>query len=165
MRFLLWKTKGDKALSEDILQETFVRFLLSLDRLVSEEDLAVSAYLFRTAKHCWLDRVSRSPHGRHEHVPIEDVFELSDPTSLGRQERAVELRELSVAMESLNEKESEIIWLRDALGFSHREVADQVGITETASRQAYVRAKRSLFSELSRRLVPLPEGQLEYANS
>ena len=45
-----------------------------------------------------------------------------------------------------NEKDSEIIWLRDALGLSHREVADRLGLTEQAARQAYVRAKRALVS-------------------
>jgi RNA polymerase sigma factor (sigma-70 family) len=71
-----------------------------------------------------------------------------------RQENAVELRELSVAMQSLSDRESEIVWLRDAMGFSHKEVAEKVGITEQAARQAYVRAKRSLLAFLDTGLLP-----------
>ena len=44
MRFLLWKTNGDKALSEDILQESFVRFLVNLDRVESDKEVAIQSY-------------------------------------------------------------------------------------------------------------------------
>lgn len=149
MRFLLWKTNGDKALSEDVLQESYVRFLIHLDNIEAKEDIALRSYLLRIAKNCLIDKVARAPHASRKHVPIEDYQEsLSASTGL-EQERAVELRELSVAMQSLSEKESEIIWLRDAMGFSHKEVADEIGITEEASRQAYVRAKRNLLSEMN----------------
>ncbi len=154
MRFLLWKTNGDRAISEDILQESFVRFLVSLDRLQSEEDIAIEAYMLQIVKNCLIDKVARAPHRARPHVQIEDAYDLASPTAESKPEKAVELRELSIAMKSLNEKDSEIIWLRDGLGLSHREVASQVGISEQASRQAYVRAKRSLLSELGSRWFP-----------
>lgn len=153
LRFLLWKTKGDRPLAEDILQESFVRFLLHLDQMEASEDLSIYSYLLRIVKHCLIDKVGRSAHSKREHIPIDTVA-LADTHETARQERAVELRELAVAMEALNEKDSEIIWLRDVLGLSHREVADQVGITEQASRQAYLRAKRSLLAELAPGLTP-----------
>lgn len=148
LRFLLWKTKGDRPLSEDILQESYVRFLTNIEKLEAVEDVAIYSYMLRIVKHCLIDKTVRAPHRKREHVSI-DAMVLSDSSQMRRQERAVEMRELSAAMESLNEKESEIIWLRDGLGLSHREVADQVGITEQASRQAYLRAKRSLMAELA----------------
>lgn len=154
LRFLLWKTNGNKELSEDILQESFVRFLVSLDRLESDQELAVQAYLLQIVKNCLIDKAARTPQATRQHVPIEMMADLPDMAEDSRQERAVELRELQIAMQSLNEKDSEIIWLRDGLGLSHREVADQVGITEQASRQAYVRAKRSLVAELANKLLP-----------
>jgi RNA polymerase sigma-70 factor (ECF subfamily) len=144
LRFLLWKTRGDRATSEDILQETYVRFLLHLDNLHSHEDLAVRSYLFRTLKNCFIDKVKRK--GATQVVPLDEIPALEDRTACMHQEQAVEMRELMVAMESLEERECEIVWLRDALGFSHKEVAQQVGISEQAARQAYVRAKRALFS-------------------
>lgn len=141
-RFLMWKTNGNRELSEDIMQESFVRFLVNLDKLESLESLSVQSYLLRIVKNCLIDKVARAPEGSKNQLPIEDVeYQMN---SNATQERAVEMRELSIAMASLNEKDSEIIWLRDALGLSHREVAGRVGITEQASRQAYVRAKKSL---------------------
>ncbi len=154
MRFLLWKTNGDRAVSEDILQESFVRFLVSLDRLQSEEEKAIEAYMLQIVKNCLIDKVARAPHRSRPHVQIEDAYDLAAPSQGEKPEKAVELRELQVAMQSLNEKDSEIIWLRDGLGLSHREVATQIGISEQASRQAYVRAKRSLLSELADRWFP-----------
>jgi RNA polymerase sigma factor (sigma-70 family) len=108
----------------------------------------VQSYLLQIVKNCLIDKAARAPHASRPHVPIDTVMDLSDPLENSRQERAVELRELHVAMQSLNEKDSEIIWLRDGLGLSHREVANRVGISEEASRQAYVRAKRTLLAEL-----------------
>lgn len=149
MRFLLWKTGGDRPLSEDVLQESFVRFLLNLDKLESTELIAVQSYLLQIVRNCLIDKTARAPMATRNYVPLEDALHLEDATTRSREERAVQVRELSVAMKSLSEKDSEIIWLRDALGLSHREVADHVGITEQASRQAYVRAKRSLFAKLA----------------
>ena len=164
LRFLLWKTNGDKPLSEDILQESYVRFLLSLDRIESDQELAVQAYLLRTVKNCLIDKAARVPTATRQHVQIESVLDLEDVNQTSRQERAVEMRELSIAMKSLNEKDSEIIWLRDGMGLTHREVADQVGITEQASRQAYVRAKRTLMSELADAFAPTTDGGGTYAS-
>lgn len=157
LRFLLWKTNGDRATSEDILQEAYVKFLCHLDSIESEEAISVQSYLLRTVKNCLIDKVARAPHASRPHVSMDAIAEMSDRKQTSHQERAVELRELSIAMQSLSEKDSEIIWLRDALGMSHREVAKQVGITEQASRQAYIRAKRSLLSELST-VFPMPNG-------
>lgn len=163
MRFLLWKTGGDKPLAEDILQESFVRFLLSLDRLQSIEDLAVQSYLLQIVKNCLIDKAARTPQATRPHVSMDVLMDLEDGYSTNQQERAVEMRELAVAMDSLNEKDSEIIWLRDALGLSHKEVADRIGITEQASRQAYVRAKKTLISELAESVVGV--GRRNYATT
>lgn len=153
MRFLLWKTNGDRPLSEDILQESFVRFLVSLDRLECTEEFAVRGYLLQIVKHCLIDKAGRGMHNTAPHIPLEGLAEMAAPGEKTRQESAVELRELAIAMKSLDEKDSEIIWLRDGLGLSHKEVAGQIGITEQASRQAYVRAKRTLIAGL-KHLVP-----------
>lgn len=154
MRFLLWKTNGDRPLAEDILQDAYVRFLMYLDNIESDKDIAVQSYLLHIARNLLIDKTARSPHNSRQHVSLDAIATMPDAASMGSQERAVQMRELAVAMESLNEKDSEIIWLRDALGMSHREVASQVGISEQASRQAYVRAKRSLVSELKNKFLP-----------
>jgi len=151
-RYLMWKTNGNRELSEDIMQESFVRFLVNLDKIESLECLSVQSYLLRIVKNCLIDKVARAPEGSKHQVPIEDVqYQIA---SMNRTESAVEMRELAIAMSSLNEKDSEIIWLRDALGLSHKEVADRVGISEQASRQAYVRAKKSLLEMFKENLLP-----------
>jgi RNA polymerase sigma factor (sigma-70 family) len=163
LRFLMWKTNGDRPLSEDILQESYVRFLLNLDRIESDQEIAVQAYLLRIVKHCLIDKAARTPQATRQHVSLDAIMDVSDPHESMRQERAVEMRELELAMKSLNEKDSEIIWLRDGLGLSHREVADRIGITEQASRQAYVRAKRTLISELATKITSIAEPGGSYA--
>lgn len=146
MRFLMWKTHGDRALSEDILQESFVRFLINLDKLEAVEELAVQRYLLQMVKNCHIDKVARAPKTDRNAISLEDISQYNEATENNRAEHAIEMRELKLAMDSLNEKDSEIIWLRDALGLSHKEVAERLGLTEQAARQAYVRAKRALIS-------------------
>lgn len=165
LRFLLWKTNGDKPLSEDILQDSYVKFLLNLDRLESLEDISIQSYLMRIVKHCLIDKVARSPQNTRPHVSTDALGEMVDTKGSLAQERAVEMRELAIAMDSLSEKDSEIIWMRDALGMSHREVAEQVGITEQASRQAYVRAKRNLLSDLAESFLPMGKPEGAYAST
>jgi len=154
-RFLMWKTRGDKPLSEDILQDTYVKFLGHIDQLEAEDEVVVQSYLMRVARNCLIDRVARGAGSKATNIPLEDAYFLPQLSQGSNQETAVEIRELALAMGHLNEKDSEIIWLRDGLGLSHREVADQVGISEQASRQAYVRAKRSLVEMLQEKLMPL----------
>lgn len=158
MRFLLWKTGGDRPLSEDVLQESYVKFLLHLDKLENVEELSVQSYLLQTVRNCLIDKAGRSAERARPYVEISETPSLVDSKESNRAEAAVELRELQLAMKSLNDKESEIIWLRDALGLSHREVAHQIGISEDATRQAYGRAKKSLMAVLFRQLGPLTSG-------
>jgi len=158
MRFLLWKTNGDRPLSEDVLQESFVKFLLHLDKLDNVEDLAVQSYLLQTVRNCLIDKAGRSAERARPYVELSEIGPVIDSRETNRPEAAVELRELQLAMKSLNEKESEIIWLRDGLGLSHREVADQIGISEDATRQAYGRAKKSSMAVLCRQFSPLTSG-------
>ncbi|MCX6101822.1 MAG: sigma-70 family RNA polymerase sigma factor [Proteobacteria bacterium] len=152
MRFLMWKTNGDRALSEDILQDSFVRLLVNLDKLEAVEELAVQRYLLQMVKNCHIDKVARAPKAERNCVPLEALKDVSESFEANRAEQAIEMRELKLAMDSLNEKDSEIIWLRDALGLSHKEVADRIGISEPAARQAYLRAKRSLLSFFEKEL-------------
>lgn len=144
MRFLMWKTHGDRALSEDVLQESFVRFLINLDKIEAVEELAVQRYLLQMVKNCHIDKVARAPKAERNTVPLDSLPIHAEAAENSRAENAIEMRELKLAMESLNEKDSEIIWLRDALGLSHKEVAERLGLTEQAARQAYVRAKKAL---------------------
>lgn len=152
MRFLLWKTGGKVELAEDILQESYVKFLSNLDRIESFEENSIRAYLFKIVKNCFIDKCARHASNTYCHLPI-DKESISDTREALRQERAVEMREIALALEYLNDRESEIICLKDAYGLSHKEVAQELGMTEVASRQAYVRAKRVLLGFLSDTLL------------
>lgn len=162
MRFLLWKTGGDKPLSEDVLQEAFVRFLIHLDQVESEEDIAIYSYLLRIVKNCLVDKTARASMVFRNQVGMEEISPFEMATESNAQEKAVELRELQIAMSALSEKESEILWLKDGMGLSHKELAKEFGMTEEASRQAYSRAKKSLLSQVKSLMGP---GEMAYANS
>jgi RNA polymerase sigma-70 factor (ECF subfamily) len=165
MRFLMWKTNGDRALSEDILQESFVRFLVNLDKLEAVEELAVQRYLLQMVKNCHIDKVARAPKADRNAVPLDEIQNYAEAIESNRAENAIEMRELKLAMDSLAEKDSEIIWLRDALGLSHKEVAERVGISEQAARQAYVRAKKALISFFKNGVHSLAPGRGNYATT
>src|SRR3954462_4405585 len=79
MRFLLWKTNGDRPLSEDILQESYVRFLVNLDRVESDQDLAIQAYLLKIVKNCLIDKAARVPTATRPHVSVDELYDIADP--------------------------------------------------------------------------------------
>lgn len=143
MKFLNWKNQGDQGKSEDILQEAYIRFLLQLDHLEIDSNFSVFGYLLKIVKNLWIDSLAK-----HKNTVDIDSLPLYDAKQTMAQEKAIEIRELHTALDLLSERESEIIWLRDLMGYSHKEVAKEVGISEEATRQAYVRAKKNLLSLL-----------------
>ncbi|NJD21745.1 MAG: RNA polymerase sigma factor [Melioribacter sp.] len=55
----LFRYTGDRALAEDLVQETFVKFWLSIDNL--DVDKLCKAYLYRIARNLAINNINRRP--------------------------------------------------------------------------------------------------------
>ena len=136
----LARMTGDDRLADDLLQETYYRFLRT--RAEFESDDHRRNYLYRIATNLAYDH-RRRPH-REE--AILDESHANGP--LARQadvgERAVLRVDLRRAMDRLKPRERSMLWLAYAQGFSHEEIAKVLGLRTSSLKALLHRARRRL---------------------
>ncbi len=142
MQFLRqnWRNESDVA---DIRQDTYVRVYEA-----ARIELPVSArgLLFTTARNLVIDRIRRS-----RVVPIEAATELDALEIAGDEpgpDRNViardELRRLSAAVDRLPARIREAFVMRQVQGFTRREIAARMGITELTVKRHLEKGVRAL---------------------
>jgi RNA polymerase sigma-70 factor (ECF subfamily) len=142
----LSRLTGDKQLADDLLQETYYRFLRSSRTYESEAHRR--NYLFRVATNLVRDGQRRH---RVELVPVPDersahVLRTDEDVS-GDAERRTDVTR---AMARLTSRERELLWLAYAQGSSHEEIAESLGLKTASIKMLLFRARRRL-AELLRR--------------
>jgi RNA polymerase sigma-70 factor, ECF subfamily len=145
----LYRTSGNATLADDLLQESYYRFLRVRFREMNQE--YTKNYLFRIATNLLRD------HWRHAKLEpattsaAEGVHELRSAVALGADSRATELpSDVMRIMQDLKPRERELLWLAYVEGSSHREIAQVVGLKEQSVRSLLFRA-RGKFAKLLRR--------------
>lgn len=128
----LLRVSGSHALSEDLLQEAYCRFL-SRD-LPAMNAAERKSYLFRTASNLLRDRWRQI---QEEPMP-EQVSEMA---SSGHPERRVQVRQ---AFDRLNPRQRQLLWLAYVEGSSHQEIAECTGLRAASIRLLLFRARRKM---------------------
>jgi len=134
----LSRVTGDRQLADDLLQETFYRFLRAGAR--HEDEAHRRNSLFQIATNLARDSGRRSRH-RGDHEPFdEETFgaHLHPPGEVA--DRA----DLSRAMGRLKASEREMLWLAYGQGLSHREIAGTLGLKAGSIRLLLFRARGKL---------------------
>jgi RNA polymerase sigma-70 factor (ECF subfamily) len=133
----LSRVTGDSQLADDLLQETYYRFLRARTDYASEAHRRNS--LFRIASN-----LVRDHYRRRRTAPVvvaEADQNVADPASAGGTERGTDLRR---AMARLRPRDRELLWLAYALGSSHREIADSLGLKTGSIKLLLFRARQRL---------------------
>jgi RNA polymerase sigma-70 factor (ECF subfamily) len=134
---------GDARLADDLLQETYYRFLRSGASF--EGDDHRRHYLFRIATNLVHDHRRRARVGTFPTLP-EEVPEGSPRDTADRVTAHIDLTR---ALAQLKPRERSMLWLAYAQGFSHDEIAATLGL-KTASLKALLhRARRRLAALLA----------------
>lgn len=145
-----YRITGSNQDAEDVLQTVFVRLLKRQDDI----DLQPSpgAYLHRAAVNAALDLMrSRS---RRRSVPLDDAtgeplpIESPEPRADRLQHDRELRRSLREAVLGLTPKNAEIFMLRFLEGVSNSEIAEILGMTQTAVGVALHRARHQVAKEL-----------------
>lgn len=134
---------GDRELAADVAQEAFIRAWKAMPNF--RGDAKFSTWMYRiTANTSWTWRERAKRTATHA---IDDEYELVDERQLTPEkagERA-ELRALIGAqMAALPTSLRAVIMLKDVYGWSHREVAAELGITVSAAKVRLHRARARL---------------------
>jgi RNA polymerase sigma-70 factor (ECF subfamily) len=126
--------------AEDAAQETFLRALNRLDRFKGKSSFRT--WLHRIAVTTCLDLLRR----RKNWVSLEEIAEMTAPTSLRSHDRLEALEALS----RIAPREREILILKEMEGLTYAEMADRLGCTIEAVRSRLHRARQRLKRALER---------------
>jgi RNA polymerase sigma-70 factor (ECF subfamily) len=130
----------DAQLADDLLQETYYRFLRA--ERAYESDAHRRNYLFRIATNLVHDG-RRRPHMECVRVPDEDEpGALQSDTDIA--ERTERRADLDRAMAQLKPRERDLLWLAYAQGSSHQEIAESLGLKTGSIKLLLFRARRRL---------------------
>jgi RNA polymerase sigma-70 factor, ECF subfamily len=142
---MLWsylqRLTGDRSAADDLLQESYYRFLRSGATLETEAHRR--HYLFRIATNLARDRMRRS----RTRPPLVSHDEATMPiAAIDMGGAHVDRRiDLSRAMSQLDARERAMLWLAYGQGASHKEIADVIGVGSVASVKSLLfRARRRL---------------------
>ncbi len=144
------KLTGNEADANDVVQDTYVRAFRGLRRF--RGDAAFSTWLYRIASNCASSLMSRRSRQRCDSLAEADEFVETDPDqdpSL-RAEASSLRQSLDRALEQLPHRLRAVMELRHLEDLSHREIAERLGISESATKVRIHRARNTL-----RRLLPM----------
>jgi RNA polymerase sigma-70 factor, ECF subfamily len=142
----LARITGDRALADDLLQESYYRFLRAGRTFTS--DAHRRNYLYRIATNLAHDR-HRSRRGILD-VPMPAEHEpgaLAGTSDVA--EDAQRRTDLGRAMARLKPRERELLWLAYAHGSSHEEIAESLGLRRASIKMLLFRARRRLAAILT----------------
>jgi len=135
----LSRMTGDPRLADDLLQDTYYRFLRATHAPTDEAHR--KNYLFRIATNLVYD-TRRRP--RVDAVPMHDHIEHADLRQPDHAAGAARRVDLSRAMARLKPRERALLWLAYAQGSSHKEIADTLGLKAASIKLLLFRARRRL---------------------
>jgi RNA polymerase sigma-70 factor (ECF subfamily) len=136
----LARVSTDPALAEDLMQESYVRFLCAsgAPSLAVEGEAAARLYLFRIATNLLHDHWRRPRAASIEEIP-EEFFSARCNTAQTDAQIV-----LGPALQQMKPRERQLLWLAHAEGYSHREIADVTGLASTSIRLLLFRARRKI---------------------
>lgn len=148
----LARVSGDPALADDLMQESYVRFLCATLR--EDGEIAARRYLFKIATNLLHDFWRRPRAASIEDLP-ESCFVAADTT-----EQSDSRAELGQALRQMRPRDRQLLWLAHAEGYSHREIAEVTGLAAGSVRLLLFRARRKMARLLrDPAAVPITNGE------
>ena len=141
---------GSREEAEDATQTTFMNAFRGIQRGVEPE--LESAWLFKIANNVILTRRRSSYRRRRVETP-GDLDAIQDVLP-SRERNSDELIRLTEALAGMPEQQRRALLLREWQGLSYHEIADEMGLSESAVETMLFRARRSLAQGLTEPAEP-----------
>ena len=138
----LARLTGDRRLADDLLQETYYRFLRVRSSFDSDEHRR--HYLYRIATNLVFDHRRRR---RPDDQPLGTEDEAA-PRQGDAADRIARRIDVARALEQLKPRERSLLWLAYAQGWSHEEIASTLGLKTASLKSLLHRARRRLAAVL-----------------
>ncbi len=137
----LWRKTNDSQLADDLLQETYYRFLKT--RVAYESDAHRRNYLFRIAANLANDTYRSRVTAPHVSLS-EDSREDTIPTKEDVAESSQKRKDLDRAMAQLPARQRDALWLAYVEGSSHEEIAGILGLKVGSIKLLLFRARKKM---------------------
>jgi RNA polymerase sigma-70 factor (ECF subfamily) len=136
----LARVSADPALADDLMQESYVRFLCAAqpEAIPGDGEVASRKYLFRIATNLLRDHWRRPRTTSIEETP-EECFAAAGSAAHSDQKAL-----LGPAMKLLRPRDRQLLWLAYAEGYSHHEIAVITGLASASIRLLLFRARRKI---------------------
>jgi RNA polymerase sigma-70 factor (ECF subfamily) len=146
----LTRITGDRQLADDLLQETYYRFLRASATYESETHRRNSLYKIAT-------NLAHDARRRTRTTPVlgEEGDEVERARGGDGPFRTDQRADLDRAMSQLKPKERAMLWLAYAEGASHKEIAETLGLSPSSMKMILFRARRKLAGLLGGRSAAL----------
>ena len=141
----LARVTGSRELADDLLQETYYRFLRAAASHESESHRRNS--LYRIATNLARDSRRRSLVRASFSVSVDDIESVPSPDRVGAPDGTADFTK---AMSHLKPRERAMLWLAYAEGASHSEIAEVLGLRPGSLKSMLFRARRRLAELLTR---------------
>ena len=145
LRAYLVRVSGNTALADDLMQESYLRFLCATQPEGGEVNYR--RYLFRIATNLLRDHWRRPRAECMDDVPerflaVHDGMAQIDSQAI-----------LDPAMARMRPRERQLLWLAHAEGYSHREIAEITGLNAAGIRLLLFRARRKIARLLRKQMA------------
>ena len=140
-RYAFWLVKN-KAVAEDIVQETFLRAWRSLDSL--NDNQAAKAWLITILRR---ENARRFERKQLETVDIDDISVFDEDISV---EQDIQQRELTRLLSSLSDDYREPLILQLVFGFTGEEIARHLNLNKNTVMTRLFRARNQLRESLEK---------------
>jgi RNA polymerase sigma-70 factor (ECF subfamily) len=139
----LARVSRDPALADDLMQESYVRFLCA--NHPEDGEVAARRYLFRIATNLLRDHWRRPQSSSIEEMP-EEMFKARCGVAQSDSQAMLE-----PAMALMRPRDRQLLWLAYAEGYSHHEIAEVTGLASASIRLLLFRARRKMARLLRQR--------------
>ena len=140
-RFAL-RLAGDPHRAEDLTQETFLRAWRGRKHL--RDPGAARVWLFKITVNLWRDQVRRARQGPNRaDGPCDDHAARQTPAERAMIDQEDVARALG-AMDSLPDRQREVLYLRACEGLSIGQIADVLGISPEAAKASLSLARKAM---------------------
>ena len=135
----------DKELSEDLVQETFVRMIKNIDKFEGKSKL--SSWLCEIAKNLWIDYLRKNK--RKVELKENEEFNIQSEQNIENEyiEREDE-NKVFEKIKALDEISQKVMYLRVKGEMSFKEIGDILGKSENWARVTFYRAKQKVKEEM-----------------
>jgi RNA polymerase sigma-70 factor (ECF subfamily) len=144
LRAYLLRVSGNAALADDLMQESYLRYLCASRPEGGEVDHR--RYLFRIATNLLRDHWRRPRAACIEDVPEQFLAARDRLSSIDSQAT------LDPALARMRPRERQLLWLAHAGGYSHREISEITGLSASGIRLLLFRARRKLARVLRKQI-------------